>query len=201
MVKLIDHLGRRGAGPLGLALVGLLVSAALGGSARAERSRDDQRASLVSLLGAYELLLERPALDTIGSRVPELLIDIASHPSELPRVRVRALAGLALYPSETTFGYLRAQLLERSWLGNGLGTQMRRQALRSLARGFGDRAFDDVISLRQDTEPLVREAVAQSLADMGSTRAVPVLEAWLPHEQVFAVRDAVDKALGRLRRL
>lgn len=197
MVKIIDHLGR----VAGLASLVLVASLALSSSARAERTKVDQRASLVQLLGAYELELKRAALDTIGSRVPELLIDIASHPRELPRVRVRALAGLALYPSETAFGYLRAQLQERSWLGNGLGTQMRRQALRSLARGFGDRAIDDIVSLKHDAEPLVREAVAWALADAGSERAVPVLEAWLPQEQVFTVRDAVDKALGRLRRL
>jgi len=197
MVKHIDHLRR-------VAVLTALVvgaTAALAGAARAERTRDDQRASLVSLLGAYELEIKRPALDTIGSRVPGLLIDIASHPSELPRVRVRALAALALYPSETTFAYLRAQLMERSWVGNGLGVQMRRQALRSLGRGFGERAFDDILALKGDAEPLVREAVAHALVDVGTERAVPVLEAWLPHEPVFVVRDAVDKALGRLRRL
>ena len=193
MTKLLDLSVR----PLVVALT--LVLAGTAAHAVPGRSHDDRRASVVQLLSAYELELSRPALDTIGSDVGELLIDIASHPRETPRVRVRALAALALYPNESSFAYLRAQLFERSWYGNGLGVQMRRQALRSLGRGFRERAVDDIASLKNDPEPLVREAVAWSLADAGSQVAVPVLETWLQQEQTFSVRDAVDRALTRLR--
>lgn len=182
--------------PLAAALLTLVATAS---HAAPHRTKDDQRASLVSLLSAYELDLKRPVLDTIGPDVPTLLIAIANHPRELPRVRVRALAALALYPNEATLAYLRAQLWERSWMGGGLGTQMRRQALRSLGRGFGLRALDDVSALKDDPEPLVREAVAWALGDIGSPRAVPVLETWLAQEKAFTVRDAVDRALTQLR--
>ncbi len=181
-------------------LLALTLLFAAAPAAHAGPARVDQRSSLVQLLSAFELEISRPALDTIGRDLHELLIDIASHPRELPRVRVRALAALALYPTESALAYLRAQLFERAWIGNGLGTQMRRQALRSLGRGFGERALDDIISVKGDTEPLVREAVAQALADAGSARAVPVLETWLQQESAFTVRDAVDRALTRLRR-
>lgn len=163
------------------------------------RPRSDQRASLVELLGAHELVLDRRSLDTIGPDVAQLLIDVAGGPNERPTVRVRAVAALALYPNASTHAYLRAQLFERTWFGSSLGSKMRSQALRSLGRAYGDSAIDDIASLRDDADPLVREGVAWALLDTRSTRGVPVLEAWLSHEEDFTVRSAVDQALTKLR--
>lgn len=179
--------------------LGLGSTLAAPAEAAPARPRPDQRASLVQLLGAYELKLQRAALDTIGPDVEQLLIDIAGGPRERPTVRVRAVAALALYPSVGTRAYLRAQLMEPAWTGSALGRQMRAQALRSLGRAFGDSSVDDIASLRDDPDPQVRLAVARALVDAGSERAVPVLEAWLPNEMEFNVRDAVDRALDKLR--
>ncbi|HRE91373.1 MAG TPA: HEAT repeat domain-containing protein [Myxococcota bacterium] len=165
----------------------------------ARRSKEDQRASLVWYLNAYELKLTRESLDRIGPDVAELLVDILNTPDAFVKVRVRACAGLGLYPSQQSFDVLRELLHERSLIGNELGVQLRRQALRSLGKGFGDRAVDDIIHLRNDPEPLVREAVAHALGDAGSVRALPMLETWLSVEPVLHVRMAVDSTVARLR--
>jgi len=181
---------------LALSLATTMSSSAM---ARSARSRGDQRASLVQLLSAYELTLQRPALDTIGRDIPELLMDIANTPRERPQVRVRAVAAMALYPSTEIQAFLRAQLWERTWVGSSLGVQMRNQAMRSLGRGFGERAVQDIASLKDDTDPLVREGVAIALLDTQSDLAVPVLEAWLPQESSFTVRDKIDRVLQKLK--
>jgi hypothetical protein len=165
----------------------------------ARRTRQEQRASLVWYLNAYELKLTRESLDRIGPDVAELLVDILNTPDAFLKVRVRACAGLGLYPSQQSFDVLRELLHERSLIGTELGVQLRRQALRSLGKGFGDRAVDDIIHLRGDPEPLVREAVAHALGDAGSERALPMLETWLSVEPVLHVRMAVDSTVARLR--
>lgn len=165
----------------------------------ARRTKAEQRASLVWYLNAYELKLTRDSLDRIGPDVAELLVDILNTPDAFAKVRVRACAGLALYPSQQSFDVLRELLHERSLMGTELGIQLRRQALRSLGRGFGDRAVNDIIHLRNDPEPLVREAVAHALGDAKAERALPMLETWLSAEPVLHVRMAVDSTVARLR--
>lgn len=163
------------------------------------RPRPERRASLQWVLAAHDTELDKGVLDALGPDTDELLIDIANTPRETPRVRVRALAGLAFYPSEGTFGFLSSLLHERNFIGNAEGLQLRRQAIRSLGRGFGERAIDDLVALRTDPEPGIRQAVAAGLGDAGSARALPVLELWLSTEHDLVVREAVDRAVNRLR--
>lgn len=182
------------------ALLLLPTIAATGMTALAKpRPKADQRVSLVWYLSAHELRLTKDSLDRIGPDVPRILIDLIQTPDATVKVRVRACAALAFYPDSQTFDVLRSLLHERSFKGSEVGLQLRRQALRSLARGYGDRAVDDIMALRSDPEPLVREAVALSLGDAGSERALPMLETWLSVEPVLNVRVAVDDAVSKLR--
>lgn len=181
-----------------LVLLLVALTQAAPASARS-RSKADQRTSLVYYLNAYELRLTREALDQIGPDVPQLLVDLVNAPDAAVKVRVRACAGLGLYPTQQSFDVLRTLLHERLLIGTEVGLQLRRQALRSLGRGFGDRSVDDIVHLRNDPEPLVREAVAHALSDAGSARPLPMLETWLSIEPVLHVRMAVDAAVSRLR--
>lgn len=184
-----------------LALLLVLTPLASAHAERSRRSREDQRASLVMLLSAYELRLDRGGLETIGPDVPTLLIDIANTPREGPTMRTRALAALAFYPDTTTKNFLASLLHERSFEGTSFGRQLRRQAMRSFGKAFGDAAIDELLALKDDTDPLVREGVAIALGDAASARALPMLQTWLVNESVFTVHAAIDAACERLRRL
>jgi hypothetical protein len=184
-----------------LALFLVSVPLASAHAERSRRSREDQRGSLVVLLSAYELRLDRAGLAMIGPDVPTLLIDIANTPREAPTVRTRALAGLAFYPDATTKNFLASLLNERSFEGTNLGRQLRRQAMRSFGKAFGDAAIDELVALKDDADPLVREGVALALGDAASARALPMLQTWLVNESVFTVHAAIDAACERLRRL
>jgi len=180
-------------------VIALIVAMAAVGVADARtRSRPERRASLVWLLANYGVELKKDVIDRLGPDSEELLIDIANTPRDAPRVRVRALAGLALYPSDASFAFLSSLLYERNLIGNEPGLQMRRQAVRSLGRAFGDRGVDDLLELKGDPAPGLRQAVALALGDAGSVRALPLLELWLTTEQDFTVRQAVDLAVNRL---
>jgi hypothetical protein len=180
-------------------LVALTLSSLLGGTAAAKnRPRHERRASLLWLLTG-DGQLDKGVLEALGPDTDELLIDIANSPREAVRARVRALAGLGFYPSEATFGFLSSLLHERNLIGHETGLKMRRQAIRSLGVAFGDRGVDDLLALRGDAEPGIRQAVAQGLGDSGSLRALPVLELWLTTEQELAVRAAVDRAVSQLQ--
>lgn len=170
-----------------------------GSAQAANRSRPERRASLVWLLASYGTELKRADLDELGPNTVELLIDIANTPRDAAKVRVRALAGLGLYPSEDSYSFLTSLLNERNLIGNPNGLQMRRQAIRSLGRAFGERALDELMTFKNDEQAGVRQAVAQALGDSRSPRALPVLELWLTTEQDLLVRDAVDRAVNQLR--
>jgi len=186
---------------IALAPVGAVavVSAVSTPAAARTRSADERRASLVWLLAETRTQLTREGLEALGPNTDELLISIANAPKAAAVVRVRALAGLAFYPNDATYAFLASLLNERNLIGNDTGLRMRRQALRSLGV-FGERAVDDLLSLKTDAEPGIRQAVALALGDTGSERALPVLELWLTTEPVLTVREAVDRAVEQLHR-
>jgi len=184
---------------LAKSLVLVLTFAFVGSAQASNRPRPARRASLVWLLASYQVELKRTDLDQFGPDTVELLIDIANTPRDAAKVRVRALAGLGLYPSEDSYAFLTSLLNERNLIGNFDGLQMRRQAIRSLGRGFGERAIDELMTFKNDEQPAVRQAVAQALGDSGSQRALPTLELWLDNEQDITVKIAVDRAVNQLR--
>lgn len=186
---------------IALAPVGAVavVSAVSTPAAARTRSADERRASLVWLLAETRTQLTREGLEALGPNTDELLISIANAPKAAAVVRVRALAGLAFYPNDATYAFLASLLNERNLIGNDTGLRMRRQALRSLGV-FGERAVDDLLSLKTDAEPGIRQAVALALGDTGSERTLPVLELWLTTEPVLTVREAVDRAVEQLHR-
>ncbi|MCA9519097.1 MAG: HEAT repeat domain-containing protein [Myxococcales bacterium] len=186
-----------------LAAAALVALLALGGAApagaRPARTLDEQRESLFTLLSAYEMRVDRKVLDTIGPDVNDLLVDLADGPKVRPRVRVRAVSALGYYPSARTKAYLVSLIHERSLKGSAIGRDLRRQALRSYGFAYRDGAVDELLSVKDDPQPLVREAVAHGLGDTGSAYAITALETWLDQERDIVVRTAIDRSLDRLR--
>ncbi len=176
----------------------LLAVSSSSGHATAPSKLDEQRRSLYTFLQAYEIKLRRKVLDRVGPDVARLLIDIADKPRALAKVRIRAVAAVALYPTQTTRDYLRG-LLHHKDGGSSMALQLRRQALRSLGYAFGEDALDDILELKTDEDPMIREAVAHALGDTLSARVVPNLQTWLGQEPELFVRVAVDKALSRIQ--
>jgi len=187
--------------PFVKSLVLALTFALIGtGTAQAaKRSRPERRASLVWLLASYHTELKRETLDELGPDTVELLIDIANTPRDAPRVRVRALAGPGLFPSEGSYSFPPSLLNERNPIGNSPGVQIRPEALRPRGRGFCEGPGAGPRAGQNDEQTGVRQAVAQALGDSRSARALPVLELWLTTEQDLLVRDAVDRAVNQLR--
>jgi len=190
---------------------GIIASAAIvavpvvlsSGPAAAERpskirSPVEQRESLVTLLSAYERDFSRSVYDSIGPDVPQLLIDIAGRPGEMPKVRTRAVGALANYPNENTRRFLLGLLNARDLPGSA-GMLIRAQAIRSLGFAFGDEEVDAIAERRSDPDPQVRAAVAYGLGDSRSKKARLILETWLVHEDSLAVKHAIDRSLKRLR--
>jgi len=161
---------------------------------------DEQFRSLLLLLNAHEFRVDRVTLDRIGPDVPHLLIKVVGESKHRPTARVRATAALAVYPTDQTRKFLESRLWERGLMGTVLGIQIRRQAARSLAEAFGESAVNLIAGLRDDPEPLIREGCAQALGASHSPHALPILKAWVAHEQELVVRAAVDKAYNDLLR-
>ena len=164
--------------------------------ARTERER---RSDLMLLLNAHEFRVDAKLLRRVGPDVNKLLIEASGNPGLRPRVRNHAVMALSVFPSEQTRKYLDSLLMEPSLKGTPTGTLIRRQALRSLGKGFGDVVVVPISNLKDDPDPQIRIAVAHALGDTRSAQASPILAAWLPHEKDLAVREAVDRALTSLR--
>lgn len=185
---------------LAVAATTLIVAATLLPAAAQAGDLNRQQQALVKLLGAFELQLSRSVLDDVGPDVNRALINVANHREVRARVRVRAVAGLGFYPTDPSWKYLRGLLHEDVHRGTVFGTNLRRQALRSLGKAFGGRAVGEILALKDDPEPLIREAVAHALGDAKSPLALPELRQWLPKEPELHVRLAVDKAIEKILR-
>ena len=168
-------------------------------AAQAVLAPKEQKESLLYLLQAHEFHVDKKMLDRIGPDVDRILVHIAEDPKMRPTVRARAVAALGVYPTQRTYDFLSGLLYEPALIGTPGGTNIRRQALRSLGWGFGDKAVNTVAALKEDTDAQIREACAHALGDTRSPHAVGILDAWLPNEPELFVRLAVDRSLDRLR--
>ena len=164
------------------------------------RTIDEQERSVLSILSAHEYRPDLQVLRRVGPDVSRVLIRISSRKSVRLSIRLRAVATLELYPGEAIRRYLLTVLHDPLYRRSDLGLGMRRQAIRTLAKAFGDSVVDDLLELKQDVNAQLREAVAYGLGETGSRRAVPHLKSWLQRESELFVKLAIDKALNSLYR-
>jgi hypothetical protein len=176
----------------------LLVLLAVPATVQANRS--DEERSLITYLSAHEFQPSRKILDRISADPNRLLIRVAGYTKLRPTLRVRAIASIALYPSQQTQRYLLALFHERSLKKSNTGLLIRRQALRSAGRAFGVEVVDEIKALRTDKDPNIRDAVAHALADTRLKALIPYLQAWLPNEDTYLVRGSIEQAIERLSR-
>ena len=184
-----------------ISMIALLALALLTGSSSAAEARSvkEQERLLLVLLNAHEYRPNRKLLDRVGKQVNQLLVRISTYRHMRARVRLRALASLAVYPSHRTKQYLLSLFHERSLKKNAVGLLIRRQAIRSAALAFKDGVINDILTLKSDGDAQIREAVAHGLGDTLSTLALPHLRAWLPNERELFVRMAIEKAIKRIK--
>ena len=163
-------------------------------------SPDEQQRLVVSILSAHEFSPRKDLLDRTGPYVVKTLVGIASDHRFRAVLRQRAVASLGLYPVLQTRKFLSSMLFEKGFVGTVSGMLMRREAMKSLAIGFRGSVVQEISLLRDDHEAQIREGCAHALGMTGSKEAVPILEAWLPHEQELFVRVAIDHAYNTLIR-
>jgi len=187
---------------LALSMAVPAFSAIASSSVVAERPEKEQMSLLLTMLSAHEYRPSAKVLARIGSTrsVTRLLIFISNSPKYRPTIRVRALATLYLLPADNVRKYLLSVVHERENTKSNLGTLLRKQALRSLGRGFGKSVVTDLVAVKGDTNGQIREGVAQALGDTGAKEALPYLKAWLPNEKELFVRLAIDNAIEVIRK-
>lgn len=161
---------------------------------------DEQRASLIRLLGGHHFRADRPTFDRLGParEIIDHLVHFTGNPKLRPTLRRRAITALRIYPSERARKVLEAVLydpaLNKSW-----GVAMRREAMLSLAIAFKEHAIMSISNHRDATDPQIREGCARALGATQSRNALPLLDAWLPNEPELFVRLAVDHAIAHIR--
>ena len=168
--------------------------------ARAPLPATEQRLSLLTLLGRHHFEVNRKAFDRIGpaKEIVDHLILFVGDPKLRPTVRQRAIASLRVYPG-TRIQKVLESLLYDPELQDGPGVALRREAMRSLAIAFRSGAVVALSNHRDATNPHIREGCAHALGLTKSTNALPILDAWLPHEPELFVRLAVDNAIAHIR--
>jgi HEAT repeat protein len=162
----------------------------------------EQRASLLTLLGGHHFRVDRKLFDRLGrsKEIVDHLVHFVSDPGLKPSLRLRATASLRVYPATRTEKFLSSLLYDPT-LQNTHGVALRREAMLSLGIAFRGRAITPLSNHRDDKNPQIREGCARALGATRSTDALPLLDAWLPHEPELFVRLAVDKAIEYIRGL
>ena len=185
-------------------LIILFVTLALALSATSQARpplpETEQRLSLLTLLGRHHFEVQRKVFDRIGSprQVTDHLVLFVGDPKLRPTIRQRAIASLRVYPGKRSQKVLESLLYDPQ-LQDSAGVPLRREAMRSLAIAFRHASVVALGNHREDANPQIREGCAHALGLTRSTDALPILDAWLPHEPELFVRLAVDKAIAHIR--
>jgi len=126
----------------------------------------------------------------LGDGVLPILIDLYDTPSEPPYVRLRAVGATGAFPRPAVRTFLLAVARV-----DGQSDLMVREALVTLARGFGQPAVRDLVPFLDHEEIVVREAVAAALGRVGGATATRALRSRLEVERDATVRTAIERAL------
>lgn len=139
-----------------------------------------------AMLSGYEASPSREAIVQLGPEVVPILRALHEDENELTFVRLRALAALRHFPTESNRRYLAAVAAREN------APLFVREALLSLGRGFGRRAIEDVRPFLTRDEVAVREAAIRSLGAMRDARALALLERHREREGNQRLREMVD---------
>ncbi len=177
-----------------LAAVALLLNLVAAGTYADEvvRTRDAQRAALMSVLQAPHPNVDGEKLGRIGPDVQAILVETATGKAGLAAMRMRALGWLQYYPNATS----KAVLL--SAIAHPESQEALRVALAALSNGFGVEALPQLQAHLVHKDAQVREAAAHALGHLDDRRVRSILEAQLEREPALAVRDAMVAALQRI---
>ena len=189
--------------PRALTIVALLAALFITSAAHSRAlAPAEQRASLMTLLEGHHFRADRKIFDRLGppKEMVDHLVNFATDPKLTPKIRKRAIGALRVYPGTRTEKFLTSLLYDPT-LQTKAGVLMRREAMLALAVAFRGRAITALSNHRDAEDPQIREGCARALGATRSPDALPILDAWLPHEPELFVRLAVDKAQEYIRDL
>ncbi|MBN4049423.1 HEAT repeat domain-containing protein [bacterium AH-315-N03] len=126
----------------------------------------------------------------IGDSVIPVLMGLYNDTSQPPYVRLRAMGATGAFPRAA----VRTFLLAVTRI-DGQSDLFIREAVVTLARGFGSAAVADLVPFLAHDEDVVREATAQSLGRVGGGAAMRALRVRLRVERDGTVRRAIERAL------
>lgn len=167
-------------------LIAFVVLAPALASAQAAPSRDRVR----EMLSGIEDTPSDADWQRLGDGVLPILMELYNQPGEPPYVRLRAMGATGAFPRAAVRTFLLAVTRV-----DGQSDLFVREAVVTLARGFGSAAVADLVPFLGHDEGVVREAAAQSLGRVGGTTATRALRGRLRVERDGAVRRAIERAL------
>ncbi len=126
----------------------------------------------------------------LGDGVLPILMDLYNDTDQPPYVRLRAMGATGAFPRAA----VRTFLLAVTHV-DGQSDLFVREALVTLARGFGSAAVSDLTPFLAHDERVVREAAASSLGRVGGSTARRALRDRLRIERDGEVRRVIERAL------
>lgn len=181
------------------ALVALTVASATLSSASAHaQQRPSLREQVRTMLAGVEGAPDEAALAQLGEPGLDALIELASDPSELGVIRLRAITATSLFPGARARSFLADGLVDPS--GDPL-------TLRALARAYvtalgaeaNERTLAPVTRLTSHADAVVREGAFIALSD-ARTQAAPRARAGIERLLERCLQAERDGALARALR-
>jgi hypothetical protein len=149
---------------------------------------------LYQVRGALSGIHQGPDYESIRT-VPharEAMIAIAGDGKEYRPFRGRALWGIASYQDEAAFEVVRA------YAEDARHADLKRDALRALAKHYGNRALPLVEKALADADPEVRKAGANAASLAHTPEAADAVKAALAGENVDHVKTVFQAALREI---
>lgn len=173
----------------GVLLYGLLV-VVMGVDSPVMAGDLTQRQRVILMLSGYERLPEPSAWHALGDSVVPTLIGIHEDPLEIGFRRVRALTVLGYFPADSrAAAFLADTIANTTTQGSG-----RRAAMAALSAVDPGRATGLLRSVLEESDPLMREAAVNALAQCGTSEARQILANHQDRESFVA--RAVQRAMA-----
>lgn len=149
---------------------------------------------LYQVRGALSGIHQGPDYESIRTmpHAREAMIAIAADPQQYRPFRGRALWGIATYQDDAAFETVRG------YAEDPRHASLKRDALRALAKHFGNRALPLVEKALADADPEVRKAGANAASLAHTPEAADAVKSALSAENVDHVKTVFEAALREI---
>lgn len=149
------------------------------------------KSQVLAMLSGFEHFPSAEAWSKLPKDALKVLKSVAADREQWPTRRSRAVIALGYFPQYDVRRFLEGLLR----IDDPIAPLLRRKAIRSLARAFGDQAIRIIQPYLKDEDFFVRETVIKSLGSIGTPKAIALIHDYKTVATTPVMLKTIDRVL------